>query len=91
MDLNLAERNIIVFGGSGGIGYAIAEALLAEQADIVLASRNEENLRAAANELRDRGEGSVAFHKCDYGDSNSIRSFLEWISLNVKQVDGIDC
>lgn len=55
MDLNLRAKNVVVTGGSKGIGYACAEAFLAEGANVTIVSRSRENLDAAAARLaRDR-------------------------------------
>lgn len=50
MDLHLADRVFIVTGGSRGLGLATARALLQEGARVVLAARDGEALRAAAQE-----------------------------------------
>jgi NAD(P)-dependent dehydrogenase (short-subunit alcohol dehydrogenase family) len=44
----LAGQKVVVVGGSSGIGLATAELAKAEGADVVIASRNAERLKAAA-------------------------------------------
>lgn len=56
MDLGLADRVYLVTGGSKGLGFATASALVADGARVVLSSRSKENVTAAAAEL---GEGAV--------------------------------
>ncbi|RZS82778.1 3-oxoacyl-[acyl-carrier protein] reductase [Motilibacter rhizosphaerae] len=51
MDLGLAGRVYVVTGGSRGLGYATARALVAEGAQVALCSRDETTLRAAADTL----------------------------------------
>jgi NAD(P)-dependent dehydrogenase (short-subunit alcohol dehydrogenase family) len=51
MDLNLRDKTVVVTGGSKGIGYACAEAFLAEGANVTIVSRSRENLDAAAQRL----------------------------------------
>lgn len=51
MDLELKGKRAIVTGGSRGIGKAIARQLALEGADVVIAARNLEALRATASEL----------------------------------------
>jgi len=47
----LAGKKVIVIGGSSGIGFSTAELTKAEGADVVIASRNAERLKAAAAKL----------------------------------------
>ena len=55
MDLNLRGKVVLVTGGSKGIGLACARAFAAEGARVAIASRSEENLRAAAADLAKDG------------------------------------
>jgi NAD(P)-dependent dehydrogenase (short-subunit alcohol dehydrogenase family) len=47
-------RVAVVTGGSKGIGLAIAEALLAQDYAVVIASRNEAAVEAVGRELEQR-------------------------------------
>src|ERR1700761_4785586 len=51
MDLGLAGKVAVITGGSVGIGLAVAEGLAAEGANLVLAARGEERLRAEAERI----------------------------------------
>jgi NAD(P)-dependent dehydrogenase (short-subunit alcohol dehydrogenase family) len=51
MDLELKGKRAIVTGGSRGIGKAIARQLAEEGADVVIAARNKDPLRATATEI----------------------------------------
>src|SRR6478672_4900813 len=51
MDLGLADKVLLVTGGSRGLGFATARALVGEGARVVLAARDEERVTAAAAEL----------------------------------------
>jgi 3-oxoacyl-[acyl-carrier protein] reductase len=51
MDLDLAGRVYVVSGGSRGLGFATAEALVREGAHVVLTARGPEALEAAAARL----------------------------------------
>ena len=51
MNLDLANRNVLVTGGSKGIGFACAAAFLAEGARVAIVSRSRANLDAAAAKL----------------------------------------
>lgn len=60
MDLGLKDRVYIVTGGTRGLGRAGAEALVADGARLVLASRSQEAVDAAARELGDSVAGVAA-------------------------------
>jgi 3-oxoacyl-[acyl-carrier protein] reductase len=62
MDLGLTDRVYLVTGGSKGLGFATASALVAEGARVVITGRTEETVAASATEL---GAIGVA---CDNAD-----------------------
>jgi NAD(P)-dependent dehydrogenase (short-subunit alcohol dehydrogenase family) len=73
----LAGKKVSVVGGSSGIGLATAELAKKEGAEVVVASRNAERLKAAANKIGATGipadvtsDESVAdlFRKCGLVD-----------------------
>lgn len=51
----LSGKKVVVVGGSSGIGLATAQMAKAEGAEIVIASRNAERVRAAATKLNAEG------------------------------------
>ncbi len=65
MELGLKGKRAFVAGSSDGIGRAIAEGLAIEGCDIMLCSRSEEKLIAAANAIRARVETDVHFVPAD--------------------------
>ena len=52
MDLGLTGRVVVVTGGSRGIGFAAAQALVAEGAHVVVCARRAEQLQRAVEQLR---------------------------------------
>jgi NAD(P)-dependent dehydrogenase (short-subunit alcohol dehydrogenase family) len=49
--MQLAGKKVVVVGGSSGIGFSTAELAKSEGADVVIASRNADRLKAAAAKL----------------------------------------
>ena len=61
MDFGLAGKPALVTGSSAGLGFAVAETLLAEGANVAIASRDRGRIDAAAAELAARtGRSPVA-------------------------------
>jgi L-fucose dehydrogenase len=56
MDLGLKDKVIIVTGGGAGIGAGITRACLAEDAQVVVLSRQSENVREFMAEMESAGE-----------------------------------
>ena len=59
MDLNLEGKTAIVTGGSLGIGKAIAKQLSFEGVDVIISSRNLNNLESAAKDITLETGGKV--------------------------------
>jgi 3-oxoacyl-[acyl-carrier protein] reductase len=60
VDLGLADRVFVVTGGTKGLGFASAEALVAEGARVVVSSRSSESVDAAVARLGANARGVVA-------------------------------
>lgn len=69
----LRGKKIVVIGGTSGIGFAIAEAALAEQAQIVIASSNPKNVEAAVKRLGKGAAGAAV----NVTDEAAIARFFE--------------
>lgn len=84
MDLGLTDRVYIVTGGSGGLGRATAEALVADGARVVLSGRHQESVSEAAAALGGGAHGVVA----DNADPDTPRRLLEAARAQFGRVDG---
>ena len=65
MDLGLEGKQVLITGGSKGIGLAIAHAFAAEGASIVACARDKGVLEAAAGEVRRKHNTKVTAHAAD--------------------------
>ena len=80
-----AEKIILVSGGRSGIGYAIAEAFLHYGATVFIASRKEEALKEAAQELNKKGE-CFPF-ACDIRKPEEVAALAQFIKEKAGYLD----
>src|SRR5438132_342135 len=86
MELGLAGKRALVTAASRGLGYAVAEALLAEGCRVCISSSNQARIDAAARSLS-RSGADVHARVADIGDSEACARFFEW---TVAELGGID-
>lgn len=73
MDLGLKDRVYIVTGGSGGLGFATAQALVADGAKVVVSSRTQAHVDAAVARLGE-GASGLAVDNADPGTPDRLVS-----------------
>jgi len=86
MELYLSGKRAVVTGGSRGIGFAIADALAAEGAEIAIAARDPDRLAAAAGQLRQRGVRVLTL-SADTTDDKAVRAAISQV---VEEFGGVD-
>jgi 3-oxoacyl-[acyl-carrier protein] reductase len=86
MDLGLRASRVLITGGSRGIGFAVAEALVAEGAAVGLVARDAEDLATAADRLAARG-GSVATAAADVTDTPALNRAVHHIAAALGGLD----
>jgi 3-oxoacyl-[acyl-carrier protein] reductase len=78
MDLGLAGANVVVAGGTKGMGFAAAKCFAREAANVAVLARGREGLDAALAELRGLGSPDPLAIQTDLRDAASIqRAFAE--------------
>lgn len=80
------SRRIMVTGGASGIGYAVAEKLTAEGAQVVLCDINDALLLKAGQQLGDSATGLV----CNVTDAQSMEESVHAIT-ETGNIDGLVC
>lgn len=85
MDLGLNGRTYIVTGASAGLGFATAQQLVADGANVVVCSRRRERVDAAVAEL---GTAHAVGIVADLGDENAPQRLLAAALEHFGRVDG---
>lgn len=83
---DLGGKVAVVFGGTSGIGRAIAHGLAEAGADVVPTSRRTERVEAAAAEIEERGRRTLRITS-DVLDRNSVQGVFEEAVGVFKKVD----
>ncbi|MFV1999370.1 MAG: SDR family NAD(P)-dependent oxidoreductase [Acidimicrobiia bacterium] len=74
MDWSIDQRNVIVTGGTSGIGKAVATALAAEGARVTITSRSRERADAAALDIERTLDTHIEKLIVDFSDLESVRN-----------------
>jgi NAD(P)-dependent dehydrogenase (short-subunit alcohol dehydrogenase family) len=82
----LAEKVVLVSGGSQGLGAGIARAAAREGGTVVVTGRNAERGEAVASDLRATG-AAAAFIRADVGDVEQVRACVAGIVTTFGRVD----
>src|SRR3954454_5458264 len=85
MDLGLDGRVYIVTGGSGGLGRATAEALVADGARVVISGRTQETVDGAVDEL---GSSSATGPVAENADPEAPRALVDAARAAYGRLDG---
>jgi 2-dehydro-3-deoxy-D-gluconate 5-dehydrogenase len=83
---DLGGRVAIVTGGSGGIGFGMAEGLAAAGASLVIAGRDEAKSAAAVKKLTDAGAKAVCI-AVDVTDPQSCRALIAGAAKRLGRLD----
>jgi 3-oxoacyl-[acyl-carrier protein] reductase len=86
MDLGLRDRVYVVTGGSRGLGFATAEALVADGARVVVAARSAEGVEAAVAALG--GPTSAVGLAVDLADADAPSRLVEAAQQSFGRIDG---
>jgi gluconate 5-dehydrogenase len=84
---SLSGEVALVTGGSRGIGFAIANGLAQQGADVVLVARDKKKLEHARKDIRARTRRKVWIFPFDLADANGIQGLFENILAETEVVD----
>jgi NAD(P)-dependent dehydrogenase (short-subunit alcohol dehydrogenase family) len=88
MDLELQDKTFAITGGSAGLGYALAELLLAEGARVAIFARDPDRLAAAAADLREHGGEAIALAG-DVTVPAQAQELIETVERTWGRLDGL--
>lgn len=77
----LKGKRVLIFGGTSGIGYAVAEGCIEYGATVLISGSNQAKLDKTVQRLKtsypDVSEDQIATHLCDLSDANALDSNLK--------------
>ncbi len=79
------DKVVLVTGGRSGIGFQIAKDYLLLGAKVIICSRKEDKLQAAAKELSIHGE--LSYQACDIRKTEDIQSLANMIKEKYQRLD----
>ena len=79
MDLGISGKRALVFGGSSGLGFAVARALATEGVNLVLAARNSERLEQARQQLSGIPSVRVDCRSCDMTSRDAMKETVAFL------------
>lgn len=88
MNLNLTNKNVLITGASSGIGFAIAESFLKEEAKVCIVSRGSSALYKSEEKLQKTyGLKSAIAFKCDCTKVQSLTELRKKVDKKLKSLD----
>ncbi len=87
MDLGLSGKIALVTASSKGIGKAIAQGLATEGCQVIICSRDQDNLLKAAQEIAAKTGQAITPIPVDLGNKDSIEQLLEQITKQFSTID----
>lgn len=85
--INNSRPVALVTGGSAGLGFLIARALLRQGYYVVIVGRSEERLREAARELETDSVAGIAFQIADVTKSVDVKIAFDQVLINQGRLD----
>lgn len=86
LETTVDGTTVLITGASSGIGETIAKRFAADGANVVICSRNQENVEFVAEQIRDLGSNALAV-ECDVTDREAVEAL---ITATVEEFGSID-
>ena len=88
---SLEGRNAVVIGGAGGLGQVMAQGIAFAGANTVIASRSEDSLKRAKQEIKDVCGIEVGYATVDATDEESVKALVAKTTTDLGKVDILLC
>jgi NAD(P)-dependent dehydrogenase (short-subunit alcohol dehydrogenase family) len=85
----LDAKNIVITGGSLGIGLEIAVKAAAAGARVIIAARNEADLKKALAELTHISRNDHHIYPLDVSQYDAVQTFAKWCAHRFGTIDGL--
>ncbi len=83
--MELKNINVIVTGGTRGIGKAIVESLINEGANVVILARTKSDIEKVKQDIENRG--NIFGIKCDVTSPSDIKKMVSQVKTIFKKID----
>src|SRR5688572_14522935 len=84
---DLADKVVLVTGGSRGLGLELARQLVEEDARLAICARDEAELREAQDDLQSRHPRDLFAGVCDVTNREQVHGFVEQVRAALGPVD----
>ena len=86
-DLGLKDKVILITGGSDGLGYASAELLSSQGANVVICGRRGDYLKEKADIITERTKNQVLAIQADVSKADDCKKLVEETISNFKKIN----
>lgn len=87
MDLGLSGRVAIVSAASTGLGFAVAQELSREGADVAICARTASDLQSAASTIQRVSGREIFYQAVDVTDANAVAAFVAAAETRFGRID----
>jgi len=83
--MKLKDKNVLITGGSKGIGKGLARVFLGEGANVIICARNQEILNQAVNKLENIG--NIKGFSTNIAKLDDVKNLYDFVSNEFKHLD----
>lgn len=89
MDLGYGRRRVVAIGGSTGIGLVAATQMVVDGAEVIIASRDQQKLDAAAVKIADETSQRPSTYSVDLMRGDGAEGLVKAIAAHRQQLDAL--